>query len=329
MLTDKKRLHQPTDTNSNPTHDGYRHIPGPEPFPPGSPEALDLAVELERLTKNQKRVETPGQTHFVPTPLNRDRKEVSGHTLDECPRATRRLIADEDSVIAVWLPCNARTCGYCRDAIDERDAARLAYSLRDSETIYLAEIPAHHWERTRKRAQRAGAVAVKMASATDHDRVIVVSSEPLTNQARPASMGEVVEAVQNRPTWAPGRVKTSGPGLVSVPEWDRMLTERDKGPHHEETPAETMAPGVTVELLTIAAAALKIPYRIEGAGSVRLASRWDDSRMVALRAWSKDPDGSLSWSRMLHEADTAQGVQPVEEVPLEVYDRQLSLEAIA
>jgi len=51
--------------------------------------------------------------------------------------------------------------------------------------------------------------------------------------------------------------------------------------------------------------------------------------MVALRAWSKDPDGSLSWSRMLHEADTAQGVQPVEEVPDEVYDRQLDMHALA
>lgn len=232
--------------------------------------------------------------------------------------------------MAAWLPCRARTCGYCREVKDEDDLARFAYSLRDYPDLYLSEIPTKHWERTRKRATRHGFKAFKMATPAGHDRIEVVSTMPLTAKSRPASMGDVKEALDRRPTWAPGRAKTSGVGLVSVPKWEQIVSEREQRAH-SEAEAETMSPLVTIELLTIAAAALKIPYRIESAGTVRLATRWEDSRMVALRAWSKDPDGMLSWDRMLHEAKTAQDARPPleAEVPMEVYERQLAFSGVA
>jgi len=339
------RLHQPTDTIE---HDNYPDAHGPEPFPPGSPEALALAVELDRLAISKIPNRPLAKTPIVPTSLHK-RKERQTGTVDECPRAVRRWIEDGDKMKGAWLPCKSRTCGYCKDATDERDIARVMHSL-GNDPAYLLEVDAGEWDTIRKRAQRAEVATVKMGTRSGHGRIVVVTTDPeVIPGARKVPDAEVVRLIRERP---PGgaipteadqyegdghghlkrkhrhrpRVEThlSGPGLISVREWE---AEGNPGEKVKRRTA-TMSRLVTIETATICAEILGARVQRHGL-SVTVYAAWDSPAGVELRRWSKDPDGSLEWSRMLHEAKTATGEAPTEEVPLEVYDRQLSLEAIA
>lgn len=315
-------------------HDGYRNLPGPEKFEPGSENDRRFQAWNQQLQQNtENRTKSAPEQELVPVSLyEENRKEKSGQ-LDECPRATRRFIEDGDSTIAVWLPCDSRTCGYCKDAIDERDAARIAYSLREAPTLYVATVPVAAWDRIRKRAHRAGAVAVKMGSSTAHDLIEVVSSEPLTDHTHVAGMGEIVRRIRERPPGSPpaakgkqrGRseVHTTGPGLVTVKEWQTM----ERGPKVDRTEVRTfdMHPTVKVEEVVIVAEILKIPVKVERDYQVRLRAHWDDPRMVGLRAWASQPRGRDTWSQMRAEAEYEQGVL-LEEPPMKVYEAELELE---
>jgi len=325
---------QPTDRNDEPVHDGYPNISGPTPFRPGTEQYRRFQAEIRQLRQNtENRRKTALEQEFVPVSLyEENRKEKSGQ-LDQCPRATRRFIEDGDSTLAVWLPCDSRTCGYCKDAIDERDAARLAYSLREAPTLYLTTIPVASWDRIRKRAHRAGAVAVKMGSSTAHDLIEVVSSEPLTDHTHVAGMGEIVRRIRERPPGSPpaakgkqrGRseVHFTGPGLVTVKEWETM----ERGPKVDRTESRTfdMHSTVRVEEVVIVAEILKIPVKVERDYQIRLRAHWDDPRMVGLRAWASQPRGRDTWSQMLAEAEYEQGVL-LEEPPMEVHEAELEEE---
>lgn len=301
--------------------EGYvpRGRPGdPEIYLEGSPEALQLAAELERLEADfeyNQSTESAPDVGFVPDSLSRDRKENPGR-VDLCPRSVRRLIADGETTIAVWLPCDSRTCGHCRPAIDESDAARIAASLGAGQ-LYRDTIPRVLWDRVRKRAQRAGVEAVKMQSATAADHIEILSNAPVTADARPASTGDLVDLVERRPVWAPGRSQTTGVGLISVREWE----ERTNVPKAEAVDSIEMDPSITVEDVEVAAEVLKIPTRREGPFQIRLQAPWRDPRMVALRAWVRDPAGHYEWQKMLWEIETAQGIRPPDEPPIEVYER--------
>ena len=375
MSHTRETLHQPTDTIE---HDGYRHLPGPEPYPPGSPKHAILVAELEKLAATSPTFvegfgpikwdrwpddldlelarpeisEIPNRpldkTPLVPTSLHK-RKERQTGTVDECPRAVRRWIEDGDKMQGAWLPCKSRTCGYCKEATDERDIARVMHSL-GNDPAYLLEVDAGEWDKIRKRAQRAEVATVKMGTQSGHDRIVVVTTDPeIVPGARKVPDSEIVRLIRERP---PGgaipteadqyegdghghlgrkqrhrpRVEThlSGPGLISVREWE---AEGSPGERVKRRTAK-MSRLVTIETATICAEILGA--RVERHGlTVTVHAAWDSPAGVILRRWSKDPDGSLEWSRMLYDARTATGEVPTEEVPLEVYDRQLSLEAIA
>lgn len=284
-------------------HDEYRHIPGPEPFA----DDAEVLAELARIEAQN----TPDQG-FVTGSLLKSLQRETG-TFDRCPRATRRLIADGSSTVAVFLPCKSRTCGFCKEDIDERDVARISASLGEG-VIYLATVPRTHWDRIRKRAQRRGVEPVKMPSATDAELMEVLSPEPITEDFEPVSMEKVVDLVKRRPPWSKGRVKTSGPGLIPVKEWDEIETGAKAA-----TETLEMHESLTMADVALCAEILQIETTEEGPYQLRLLAPWDDPRMVALRKWAQDPDGSLEWHRMLWDSETAQGVRPVEEPPIEAY----------
>lgn len=305
-MLSETRLHEETNRNHEDLPPDYvdRRSGDPEPFADDD----RILAELERIEAEN----TPDLGFVRVSPSKK--KDRDTRTIDQCPRAFRRVIDDGSSALAIWLPCKARTCEYCRPAIDERDAARLVASLADAETFYRATIPVASWGRVYKRAQRKGAVAVKMQSAASHDHIEVVSSEPVTVDARPVSTGEVVDLVEHRPPWAPGRARMSGPGLISVADWEERTN-----PTKPEARAVTMHHSVTADDVEVAAEVLKIPTAREGPYQIRLLAPWTDPRMVALRAWVQDPNGSLEWSRMLWEAEVAQGARPIEDPPLDAY----------
>lgn len=318
MSPTTETIHQPADRFT-----GYEHLePIAEVHVLDQPP--DWLAEFEALhRKALEQPKTPSDQGFVPKPLVREKDRGIG-TVDQCPRAVKRLIADGDSTLAVWVDCDSRTCGHCRPFIDARDLDRIARSF-DGETPYVATVPASSWDRVRKRAQRAGVVAVKMANPAGHELITVVSSSPVTSEAKPATPAQVADLVEHRPTWAPGRAMTSGPGLMTVKEWEQVQGRE----HTPAVPAESvdMHHSVDIEYIEAAAEVLRIEYRT-GLNQIRLLAAWDDSRMVLLRRFVRDPNGTEEWSRMLAEAETAQGVRPMEEPPDELY-HQIALGEMA
>jgi len=339
----------------------------------------------------------------------------------DCPRSPRRFYEDAGTTIAVWPSCDSRTCEVCKPWIDERDVARVAYSLRDAPDLYLSTIPIDRWKALSQKARDQGGKAIKIPSNRAHDVLEVISDRPLNGGARVTNMSEIVHLIETRPPGRPAS-KTADPearerfvndwleehpdktkadadaefdrehaprrltgvGLVTVAEWEAIQSGDVADlpePVPTGTPDQTMTPvdkaaemvGVkpatvirwarhnTIEAIKDsdgkiwvrtrdlfikirsrrigpnyrpadiinAADALKLPYQIEGNDQVRLLADWDDRRVIGLVDALGDAREDDSWQAMLWEAKTATGEAPTEEVPDEVYDRQLDMHALS
>jgi len=152
MLTDNKRLHQPTDTNSNPTHDGYRHIPGPEPFPTGSPEARRLTELVDE--------QTPWSRHHSPNSQNREppkREPRKGLPTDyrgiserrEHCRSPKGLKLEETGgARSEYLIAGCQLCEACKGWARELDNVRISEALG---SLVWFTIPDDRWETVRQK----------------------------------------------------------------------------------------------------------------------------------------------------------------------------------
>ena len=122
----------------------------------------------------------------------------------------------------------------CKPWIDERDAARVAYSLREAPDLYLATISLDRWKSLSQKARNSGAKAIKIPSHKAYDVVEVVSDRPLSAGARTVGMAEIVELVEQRP---PGGLPNSETAVTReefVAEWLEEHTDKTADDAHAE-----------------------------------------------------------------------------------------------
>ena len=226
---------QPTDRNDEPRHDGYRHLPGPERFEPGSENDRRFQAEDRQLQQNTENRPKPApEQELVTESLEEDRNRDSVSS-SGCPRAWRHYVDDAEATLALDMPCRSRTCEWCKEDADRRDLLRIKHSLElVGPNVYIAHVPLSSWPRLRQRAHRAGACAVKMPTPRGHDLIVVASSEPITDNAHRGDLVELAQLVEKRPPGGPpekghraGRTMTSGVGLITVTEWETIEQGRD------------------------------------------------------------------------------------------------------
>jgi hypothetical protein len=274
------------------------------------PPKLTSAGELELQRILSEPFHSNGSTPHVPTSLlNRNRHR---RTLQEwCPRAQAQMVRRGDTTVVVWPECKSRTCSVCRPRIDDRDTNRVLHAFQGSK-IWLSEIPIDDWGTTSKRLRRHGSTAVKMASKKNHDRIAVLSSEPITPDAIAVTDETVRDVVSTRPPGSPPqkghlpRPRLSGIGLPTIREWEQNIAsgQVDEAVDLDKT--------ITPDALADAADGLGIDYTRRGR-LIELHAEWDSPEMVTLRSWARDPLGG--WKMWLRNQ---QGL--TDEPPLELFE---------
>jgi hypothetical protein len=282
-----------------------------------APPSLSPAGEIEVLRILREPLRSNGSRPDVPISLLKRTREP--RTLGEwCPRAQPRMVRRGTTTVTVWPECKSRTCSVCRPRIDERDTNRVLSAFPGSK-IWLSEIPVDEWGTTSKRLRRHGSTAVKMASNKHHDRITVLSSEPITLDAIAVSRDTVRDVVSTRPPGSPPqrghlpRPRLSGIGLPTIAEWEQRIEaeEVDEVVDLDKT--------ISPDALANAADGLGIDYTRRGR-LIELHADWDSPEMVALRSWARDPLGG--WRMWLRNQ---RGL--TDEPPLELFEPPLEEDA--
>jgi hypothetical protein len=183
-------------------------------------------IKLQRILREPFRsnVSRPGER----TSLLMQRTRQPRSPREWCPRAQAQMVRRGDTTVVVWPECKSRTCSVCRPRIDDRDTNRVLSTFPGSK-IWLSEIPIDEWQTTAQRLRRHGSTAVKMASNKHHDRIVVLSSEPITPDAIVVTDETVRDVVSTRPPGSPPqkghlpRPRLSGIGLPTVREWEQRI----------------------------------------------------------------------------------------------------------
>lgn len=247
-----------------------------------------------------------------------------------CPRAVPVMAAQEGVTVTVWPECDSRTCPVCKDRIDSHDAARILWTF-EAVGMWLTEMDPEAWSSFTRKVNRRGEYAVKMQSYKDHDRIVVLTSAQLTDDAReiPDDVREslVVDLTRLRPPGSPlprvgekgkkRRPTLSGVGLPSRKDWELMRGLTDPA-EDQETISVALHQSVTPEELVTAAEKLDLDTEQPDPYTVRILAEWNDPRLVTLRKWARDPE-EFPWEAMRKATEQAQGVLPLEEPPAETY----------